>query len=437
MKKLFALLLAAVMVLGLVACGPSGNDQTEPPKNNDNQTQAPGKGTEPPKTDAPEGKKYDGVTLNYWSTWSAGEPQATVIEQAAAAFEAETGAHINIEWKGRDISTLLSASLEAGDAIDIFEDDYNRIGNVYKDYTADLTDMAAAADYASHSYPIFAAQSIAWAGYLNSITEQPQIGGIFYNRDAFEQASITDLPTTWAEFLDICQKLKDAGIAPLAQDSAYCNFTFYNQLVRHLGEDGIAALRDNGHWAENEDAVAAAQELIDLINAGYLVDGAPDEYPASQNKVGTGEAAMVVCANYATAEVDSVMGDTNWGLINYPAVEGGADPNSVYIGATGLAIASYSENKQAAFDFCMYLVTGEWDQKMADTAKQIPADPSNTCSYLPTAVDTLKNADATFGWCTSLNTHAAWGTMKTLFVELFEGKYATGADFCAAIDDLY
>ena len=291
MKKLFALLLAAVMVLGLVACGPSGNDQTEPPKNNDNQTQAPGKGTEPPKTDAPEGKKYDGVTLNYWSTWSAGEPQATVIEQAAAAFEAETGAHINIEWKGRDISTLLSASLEAGDAIDIFEDDYNRIGNVYKDYTADLTDMAAAADYASHSYPIFAAQSIAWAGYLNSITEQPQIGGIFYNRDAFEQASITDLPTTWAEFLDICQKLKDAGIAPLAQDSAYCNFTFYNQLVRHLGEDGIAALRDNGHWAENEDAVAAAQELIDLINAGYLVDGAPDEYPASQNKVGTGEAA--------------------------------------------------------------------------------------------------------------------------------------------------
>ena len=142
--------------------------------------------------------QYAGVTLNFWSMWNSAETQAQVIAQAAEAFEAETGAHINIEWKGRDINTLLTAALESGEAIDIFEDDYTRIGQVYAPYTADLTEMAEAADYASVSYPVFNAQAIAWAGYLNSIVEQPNIGGVFYDKDAFAKAGITADPTTWA-----------------------------------------------------------------------------------------------------------------------------------------------------------------------------------------------------------------------------------------------
>ena len=53
--------------------------------------------------------------------------QANAIQAAADAFEAETGAHVNIEWKGRDVNTLISAALESGEKLDIFEDDYNRI----------------------------------------------------------------------------------------------------------------------------------------------------------------------------------------------------------------------------------------------------------------------------------------------------------------------
>ena len=93
MKKIIALLLVLVMVLGLAACGAS-------------EPAAPAPEAEP--------KKYEGVELTYWSMWSSGEPQALVIEEAAKAFETETGAKVNIEWKGRDIKTLLSASLEAG-----------------------------------------------------------------------------------------------------------------------------------------------------------------------------------------------------------------------------------------------------------------------------------------------------------------------------------
>ena len=74
MKKIIALLLVLAMALALVACGASEPAATEAPK-----ADVP---AEAPKADAPaaEPKKYEGVELTYWSMWSAGEPQALVIE---------------------------------------------------------------------------------------------------------------------------------------------------------------------------------------------------------------------------------------------------------------------------------------------------------------------------------------------------------------------
>ena len=435
MKKLTSLLLASVMVLSMLAgCGNKADTpNSEAPASNPPASQPAENSQEP------AGKQYDGVELTMWSMWSTGEPQANVISAAAAAFEEQTGAKVNIEFKGRDVNKVLSASLEAKEAIDIIEDDYKRIGTVYQDYTMDLTDMAKAANYDSFSYKCFTDQSIAWCGFLNAITEQPNVGGIFYDKDAFAKAGVTAEPKTWAEFLDVCQKLKDADIGPLAQDSAYCDFAFYHTLVRYLGEDKIEELTMNGGWAGTA-AEQAAQDIIDLRNSGFLADGAPDEFPSSQNKIGFGQAAMVICADYVTAEVNNTTGSSvNWGLFNYPAVDGGVDNGAAYMGANSLAITSYSENGQAAFDFIIFLTTGEWGQKLADEAHQIPADSRNTApADLTGTIETLQAAESPMTWCASLSVNADLkDTIKSMCVELFEGKYADGAAFCAALDALY
>lgn len=466
MKKILSVLLACVMVFAMLAgCGgqPSGENSTPPAttqpaennnNNNDNNNEPAG------------GKQYEGVTLTMWSMWSTSEPQANVIKEAAAAFEAETGAKVNIEFKGRDVNKVLTASLEAKEAIDIIEDDYQRIANTYPNIL-DLTDMAKAVNYDSWSYACLNNQVITWLssrltaaerekaqkegktaeeiekievpGYLNSIVEQPQVGGVFYDKDAFSKAGVTEEPKTWAEFLDACQKIKDSGVGPIAQDAAYANFAFYHQLVRHLGEDKITELATNGGWSGTA-AEQAAQDIIDLVNKGFLADGAPDEFPSSQNKIGFGQAAMVVCANYVTTEVNNnTQTEVNWGLFNYPAVDGGAENSAAYAGANSLAITSYSENAQAAFDFIILLTTGEFDQKMADAAAQIPADSRNTApSNLSGTIETLLAADKPMTWCAGINANADLkDTIKSMCTELFEGKYATGADFCAALDALY
>ena len=170
------------------------------------------------------------------------------------------------------------------------------------------------------------------------------------------------------------------------------------------------------------------------------MDGAPDEFPSSENKIGFGQAAMIVCANYVTAEVNNnTQTQVNWGLFNYPAVDGGADNASAYAGANSLAITSYSKNPQAAFDFIIFLTTGEWDQKMADEAAQIPADSRNTApAVLNGTVETLLAADKPMTWCAGISANAdVKDAIKSMCTELFEGKYATGADFCAALDALY
>lgn len=425
-KKVISVLLAAAMVTGLVAgCGSKGNDS---------------------KSGSGDGK-YDGVELTYWSMWSNAEPQGKVLQEAVDAWEAETGAEVTIEWKNRDIKNIIASSLEAEENIDLFEEDYNRIAHNYVNYVADLTDLAEKAGYADQSFAVFNDQATEWAGFLPCITEQPQVGGVFYNQDIFKDAGV-EAPTTWTEFLDVCQKLKEAGYAPMALDSTYAPFFFGYHLARYIGEDATTKLTEEGGWSQNPSVIKAADDMIDFVKKGYLVDGAPDEYPSSQNKmvIGDTKAAMVVLANYVTAEVNNMVPEgedpLNWGLFSYPSVEGaaeGVDQTAAYAGANSIAITKYSKNQEAAFDLATFITSGEYDQEMADTASQIPADPSNTAPASQNGTVEVLNATTTpLSWNMGLDAN---GDLKSqideIIVKLYEGNYSSGADFAADLDALY
>lgn len=432
-KRILGLLMSTVMVASmLVGCGNGGNST-------ESQTESSETVVSTESTEEVVEATSD-VELTFWSMWNSAEPQGQVIQAAADEFKEQTGITVNIEWKGRDINTIIATALEAGESIDIFEDDYSRISKVYKDYCYDLTEMAEAANYADQSYACFNEVSTEWAGFLCSITEQPQVGGVFYNKDIFEECGIA-VPTTWADFLAACQTMVDKGYQPLALDSAYAGFTFGYHIDRHLGQEAVADLSLNGGWSESTGAIAAAQDIIDFVNLGYLADGAPDEYPSSQNKIGlTGEVAMVVCANYVAAEVNNNSGtEVNWGMFNYPSVDGGVDPSNAYAGANSLAIASYSEHPQEAFDFLMFLTSKEIDQKMADQASQIPADPRNTApAIMSGTVETLSATNNPLSWNMGLNENSDLkASIMANVVKLFEGQFSTGEEFAEAMDSLY
>ncbi|MGM9589154.1 MAG: ABC transporter substrate-binding protein [Faecousia sp.] len=429
--KILSLVLALAMVLSLAACG-SKPAATEDPKTDTPATEAPA--TEAPSAEAP---KSD-VVLTYWSMWGSTEPQGQVIQAAADAYKEKTGVTVNIEWKNRDITTIIPTALEGGEKIDIFDDN---AGTFFKNskYCYDLTEMAAAAKYEEQSFKCFNDQAIENAGFLCCITEQPQVGGVYYNKDIFDACGITEVPATWDDFLNACQIMVDNGYEPLALDSAYIDLNFGYQLDRVIGREKTAELAANGGWSENEGVILAANQVIDFVNRGFLADGAPDEWPSSQNKIGlTGKVAMIVGANYIPGEVNNNTGaDINWGMFNFPTYEGGS--SNAYAGAGSIGITSYCEHPQEAFDFIMFLTSGEFDQKMADTAQQIPADPRNTApAIMSGSIEALNATSNPLDWGMGIyESGDLAAALKEVMVKLYEGGFATGEEFAAAMDALY
>ncbi len=245
-KKLISLLVTTAMAVTLFAgCGAKEETPAQDPAPAEEeapaQEEAPAEAETPAEEETPaedtaaadEGAaNYDGVTLTMWSMWANTEPQGKVLQEAADAFSAQTGATINIEWKGRDVKTIIATALEANENVDIFEEDYQRIASTYSEYCLDVTEMAEAAGYGDIGFQCFVDQQKEWSGAFNSIAEQPQVGGIFYNKDIFDAAGVTTLPATWDEFLTACQAMVDAGFEPMAPLTMLIGFALAYHLSR-------------------------------------------------------------------------------------------------------------------------------------------------------------------------------------------------------------
>ena len=115
MKKLIALLLAVLMVLGMAACA-----STPKPAENNNQTEEPAQDAE--QTAEPEGKKFEGKTLTMMMSMS--ESNATDAYYAQiAAFEEKYGCKVDVEAipHGDEGENLKLVRLATGTLADIYQ----------------------------------------------------------------------------------------------------------------------------------------------------------------------------------------------------------------------------------------------------------------------------------------------------------------------------
>ena len=111
MKKLLALLLALVMVIGMVACG--AKEEAAAPAATEAAPAAPAATEADP--DASSDKPYDGATVTWWHYPYTGEDQGYWDERAAVFYE-QTGITVEttiIPW-GADGAAKLSAGFLGG-----------------------------------------------------------------------------------------------------------------------------------------------------------------------------------------------------------------------------------------------------------------------------------------------------------------------------------
>lgn len=138
---------------------------------------------------------------------------------------------------------------------------------------------------------------------------------LWYNKALFTKAGVAAAPTTWDEFFAAADKLKAAGIAPVAfsaKDGFEVNHVFETILIGSLGADGYRGLW-TGKTAWTDAKVTAAlntfKKYISYANTDYAALG----WANATALIIQGKAAMNIMGDWANGEfVNAKFTDYGW-----------------------------------------------------------------------------------------------------------------------------
>jgi raffinose/stachyose/melibiose transport system substrate-binding protein len=381
-----SLLLCGVMTAAMLSgCGSSSSGTTgssTSQQTSSTSEKSSSTSTGSASTSAEKTQDFSGVSLVYWSCWESTEPQGIVIADMVKEFEEETGCTVDLQFKGRSgIREGLIPALDAGQQVDLFESNANKAN--YGDRIMCLEDLVKEHDYEKDTNPVLMSLCRGYSsdGKLYEIPYQMRANLWLYNKDLFDKAGITEVPETWDQFLDACQKLKDAGITPITTDDAYCMQPFGVHLARLMGGDASKAVAQEGNW-DDPKVLETAQAYQDLASKGYISSKvSANTWPTGQNtEFATGQAAMYFGGTYIVNETKNITGDSfRWGMFNYPTLEDGVNgEEAMVLGCQSYAIPANCVNPEAAFALIEKITRGEWDEKLSEESLSLPADVNNT-----------------------------------------------------------
>jgi raffinose/stachyose/melibiose transport system substrate-binding protein len=363
----------------LAACAPAA---TEAPVAEEPVVEEPV--AEEPAAEEPAAEGADKVTVTWWHISTAEEHKAVWQKLADEYMAAHPNVNIEITvLENEAFKTKLTTVMQSGEPPDIFQSWGGGVMNEYanagllKDITPDLDADGSAW---RNTFAPGALGVYAYKGQNYGVPWDMGMIGFWYNKDLFAQAGIDAPPTTWTELIDDVQKLKAAGITPIALGGGdkWPGMHMWAYLVTRLGGKANfeGALLRTGSFTDEPFVKAGAmiQELVALepFQDGFLGATYGDEATA----MGNSKAAMELMGQWAPAvqkdnsEDKEGIGDA-LGWFPFPAVEGGAgDPNDAVGGGNGFAIGKNASPE--AIDFVKYLTTAEAQQALVAINVAIP-----------------------------------------------------------------
>ncbi|MCM3778247.1 ABC transporter substrate-binding protein [Microbacterium hydrocarbonoxydans] len=422
--------LAAVSAGGLAGCAPQQGDDGEP-----------------------------GGTLTYWSMWKEGEPQQVVLAAAIEEFESSTDIEVDVQWSGREVIQQITPRLAAGNPPDLFDQAGSAIQSSFA-----ATDGVLGLDDVYDSNPVGEEKKIrevipeAVAELYTNDDGEPilvpyEVTGVTLWYNGLKVPDLT--AATWADFTAELGELKAAGGSPIAVDGDqpyYENYWFTYAAIRHGGAEAVVAIStdETGESAKDPAIVAAADEVIALIEAGYLPeDFAGTKWPAQQTAWadGSNDSTFLAMGTWAPSETGSALEKSgidvesviDYRSIPFPAAEGGAGNDVVWVDDFGFAIPSKARNAEAAKEFIRFFTAKDQMAGIASDADNLtpradiepPAVLADFAAEYAAGVeaDSLVTApDATIS-----NPNWANQVLFPIVGELFNGKFDDGDAFAEAL----
>lgn len=391
-RKTLAVSAAVLMAtLGLAACGGGSDDS---------------------------GASSDGsVEMTFWHNSTTGDGKA-YWESTVADFEkANPGVTIKIQAiQNEDMDGKLQTALNSGDAPDIFmARGGGKLADVVEAGQAmDLTSAITAETKSALGDAAISAFTIDGKVYGMPMSVLP--GGIYYSKDLFAQAGITETPTTVDELSAAVDKLKAAGIQPIAlgaKDAWPAAHWYYFFALRECSQDTMAQAAKDMSF-DDECWTKAGEDLADFaatepFNEGFLTTSAQQGAGSSAGLLANHQAAMELMGAWEPGVVASLTPDekplSDLGWFAFPATDSGkGDPTAMMGGVDGFS-CSVDAPKECA-DFLNFAVQKQYQEGYANAFVTLPAskdaqgvvtDPAlkdvlaayNDAAYVSVWLDTL------------------------------------------------
>lgn len=280
-KRLIAMLMAGVLCAGTLAGCGSGSDKQED-----------------------TGVSADGViTINYPTFQCGVNTAAPVVAQLVEEFNEEYAGkyQIKLEEVPGDANYVdkIKVQLGTGDLPPVvYGAGYNLLDlALAKDLVVDLTPYVEADPEWKALYSETALNTNSRDGKIYASSVEGSVVGYFYNKDLFAQAGIEAPATTWEEFFQQCDKLKAAGITPLAldtADSAWVTQLWWGAMVATSGEEGMKFMQTMNPTDYNFPAMVEAVETVQKMLQEYTtLDAIGGKYEHAANNFLSGQAAMI------------------------------------------------------------------------------------------------------------------------------------------------
>lgn len=336
--KILAVTSAATLALGLVAC--SGGDEGN---SGDSQSITVWQLT----LDGAQGEAWDALVAGFedanpgvsvTTEQRAVDPHKDALRQAAGT---DAVPDIYRYWGGPGLGGEL---IDVGMSMDI-TDYYDEYG-----WADELTDVAVA-------------RAQLYGGH-NGVAFQESSEAMYYNKALFEQAGITELPTTYDGLVEVAEKLKAAGITPIEMGGTV-NWHVMRLLDSIIENKCGAELADEltqgeGDWGAEECVTESFVELEkwgeNYFNEGYMAISQDD----SSQLFFTGEAAMALEGDwFGPQAVDGGMTEDQFGIFPFPTETG-----RLYGFGELLYVTQDAKNPDLAAKFLDYMVSEEGQAKL-------------------------------------------------------------------------
>ena len=382
LKKLISVTLTAAMATGLFAAVPV-------------------------QADGPEE-----ITWMFWDDLEATEDLVSkgykeVLDRYNETYDGQyhvTAITTNLE----EYDGKLNALVAAGQTPDMFICNPGPNMDVYVNagVAADLTDILTNQEadwYSSFTDGIF--ERMTYDGKIMAVPTNFAAALCFYNTEIFDAAGV-EVPTTYTELLDACQKIKDAGYTPIScsAGTAWCLSMVAGYLCDRQGVD-LAAIADHtANWTD-DNCIEAGKKLKELSQY-FQETAAGDSNDQATANFYNGEAAILIQGSWAIAQINGNNPDfeSKCGVFQFPGIEGANDPNRMIVKTDNLLMSATTEHQDAVIAL-MKMFTDETAQKYtAEIGGKIPIvkdleiDYDKAPAQLKYVQDILANATGTFGF---------------------------------------